>query len=997
MQSQSSLFEAVQEDCDRTVWSRGVELARGENVQVESRDRHEIVLRVVGKAGRAAPQVTLHLEDAAWECSCASADDPCEHVAAAVIALRREQKSGTVLPEKGERSGRLVYLLRDQGGSLVLERAIEFEGRQTPLTTRLTAVAAGRGRGPDFVTTAADLAIEKTLASRPADASSTPALTSLLPRLAQTGAVFFDSRPIAIESEPLGFVARVVDAPGGARLFVEQDRRIERVFRNGVALAAGALHPVAENRLTGRELADLPRGRFFSDGDLALLVTEVIPGLEGRIPISVETVRLPTTRRGEKPRVQIALTREGDELVVHPRLVYGDPPAARIEGGRLVALGAGSVPIRNERAENELSEKLRSELGLRADIPARLPASEAIGFSARLEAAAASGGYTLTGNAHRAFEMRGALTPRIRIDDDRLELDFSLGARDGGAADGSTDAPGRAGAAGRRGAAPMDVLRAWTRGESVVSLIGGGFAELPADWLAQHGQRVADLLGARDAAGRVARHALPDLALLCDDLDLPPPPSFEGLRPLVEDFAGIPEAPLAPELAAVLRPYQRRGIDWLVFLRRAGLGALLADDMGLGKTLQALASLEGRTLVVAPTSVLHGWLREIERFRPSLSVSLYHGAGRGLDPDAAVTVTSYAILRQDADALARIAWDCVVLDEAQMIKNPDSQVARAAMGLDAKARFALTGTPVENRLEELWSQMHFLNRGLLGGRSEFRDRYARPIAEGDIEIAAHLRQRIKPFLLRRLKSDVARDLPPLSEVVLDCDLSVEERAVYDSVRAASVRQIVERLRAGESVMAALEALLRLRQAACHARLVPGQENAAESSSKLETLYARLEEAVADGHKALVFSQWTSLLDLVEPGLRERSIGFTRLDGSTRDRGEVVEGFQAASGPPVMLLSLRAGGTGLNLTAADHVFLLDPWWNPAVEAQAADRAHRIGQERPVVVHRLIARGTVEEGILALHARKRALADAALEDADGSSRLTRDDLIDLLENA
>jgi SNF2 family DNA or RNA helicase len=293
--------------------------------------------------------------------------------------------------------------------------------------------------------------------------------------------------------------------------------------------------------------------------------------------------------------------------------------------------------------------------------------------------------------------------------------------------------------------------------------------------------------------------------------------------------------------------------------------------------------------------------------------------------------------------------------------------------------------------------MHFLNRGLLGGRSDFRDRYARPIADGESDVAARLRKRIRPFLLRRLKSDVARDLPPLSEVVLDCDLTAEERAVYDAVRAASVREIVVRLRAGESVMAALEVLLRLRQAACHARLVPGQEDAPTSSSKLETLYARLEEAVADGHKALVFSQWTSLLDLVEPGLRERAIPFLRLDGSTRDRGAVVDEFQSPDGPPVLLLSLRAGGTGLNLTAADHVFLLDPWWNPAVEAQAADRAHRIGQERPVVVHRLIARQTVEEGILALHARKRALADAALEEADGSSRLSREDLIELLESA
>jgi SNF2 family DNA or RNA helicase len=395
--------------------------------------------------------------------------------------------------------------------------------------------------------------------------------------------------------------------------------------------------------------------------------------------------------------------------------------------------------------------------------------------------------------------------------------------------------------------------------------------------------------------------------------------------------------------------------------------------------------------------VLHGWEREIERFRPELSFALYHGAGRELDPDVDVTITSYALLRQDVAKLSRASWDCVVLDEAQAIKNPESQIARAAMQLEAKARFALTGTPVENRLEELWSQLHFLNPGLLGGRSDFRERYARPIAEGDEEVAAHLRRRIRPFMLRRLKADVAPELPPLSEIVLDCELTSEERAVYDSVRAATVRDVVERLRAGGSVMAALEALLRLRQAACHPSLVPGQEEVATTSSKLETLYARLEEAVADGHQALVFSQWTSLLDRVEPGLRERDIDWVRLDGSTRDRGEVVERFQSEHGPPVMLLSLRAGGTGLNLTAADHVFLLDPWWNPAVEAQAADRAHRIGQDRPVVLHRLIARDTVEEGILQLHARKRALSDAALEGADGSSRLTRGELTWLLESA
>jgi SNF2 family DNA or RNA helicase len=337
-----------------------------------------------------------------------------------------------------------------------------------------------------------------------------------------------------------------------------------------------------------------------------------------------------------------------------------------------------------------------------------------------------------------------------------------------------------------------------------------------------------------------------------------------------------------------------------------------------------------------------------------------------------------------------------VLDEAQQIKNPESQSAQAAYALRARQRIALTGTPVENRLEELWSQLHFLNRGLLGGRADFRDRYARPISFGDREAAAHLRDRIRPFVLRRLKSEVAAELPPRSDVVLRFDLSDQERSLYDAVRAAGIDEAVRALRSGGSLMPALEVLLRLRQAACHASLVPGgPEDAA--SSKLELLVTRLEEARDDGHCALVFSQWTQLLDRIEPALRDAGIGFERLDGSTRDRGAVVERFQSGSAP-VMLVSLRAGGIGLNLTAADHVFLMDPWWNPAVEDQAADRAHRIGQTRPVVVHRLIAQRTVEERILELHASKRALAQAALGDATGegsASGLTREDLLTLLD--
>jgi len=999
-----SIFEAVQEACERPTWSRGVQLARADAVSVEEQGEHEVALRVITRKGLAAPLVTLRPSDEDWECSCSSPDDPCEHVAASVIALRQAKKTGGALPAQGHGRGQIVYELVERGEALEMTRAVEIQGERTPLRGTLTDIAAGRIRGPEFVATPVDLEIERALAARPRGATTPPALSLFLSRLADSDRVFLDGRPIRIASEPLGWIVRVVDAPGGVRLFAEQDRRIERVFRNGVALAADALHPLSTHRLTGRELSDLPRGRFYANDDLAELVTRVLPDLEQRIPIQIETKKLPTARRGERPRARVEVEHEDQGLRVLPTLVYGDPIVARVDGGRLVHLGRGEVPIRDEPAEQAVMTRLRTDLGLRPGVAIRLAPDEALDFVRRLEQSAVE----IAGTAHRAFHLCGELTPSLEIEGDRVSIDFQLEgavgpeASDASVAAGSPRAARGSAGVGSRGVgrvSPSSVLRAWVRGDSVVALEDGrGFARLPQDWLARHGDRLADLLGALDARGGVARHGLPDLAALCDELDQPRPPALDGLRPLLEGFEGLPRAPLPPALENVLRPYQRQGVDWLVFLRRAGLGALLADDMGLGKTLQALCAIEGRTLVVAPTSVLHGWQREIERFRPELSHALYHGAGRVLDPEVDVTITSYALLRQDIDLLSTPTWSCVVLDEAQAIKNPESQIARAAMQLDAKARIALTGTPVENRLEELWSQLHFLNPGLLGGRSDFRERYARPIAEGDTEMSARLRARIRPFLLRRLKSQVAPELPPLSEIVLDCELSAQERAVYDSVRAATVREVVERLRAGGNVMAALEALLRLRQAACHPSLVPGQTvEAHATSSKLETLHARLEEAVADGHKALVFSQWTSLLDLVEPGLRERGISWLRLDGSTPARGEVVSRFQAEDGPPLMLLSLRAGGTGLNLTAADHVFLLDPWWNPAVEAQAADRAHRIGQERPVVVHRLIARDTVEEGILRLHARKRALADAALEEADGSSRLTREDLVELLESA
>jgi SNF2 family DNA or RNA helicase len=345
----------------------------------------------------------------------------------------------------------------------------------------------------------------------------------------------------------------------------------------------------------------------------------------------------------------------------------------------------------------------------------------------------------------------------------------------------------------------------------------------------------------------------------------------------------------------------------------------------------------------------------------------------------------------EIDTFSAVSWDTIVLDESQTIKNPDSQVARAAYQLSGTWRVTLSGTPVENSLEDLWSQMHFLNPGLLGSRSEFEEHFGSKVRDGNGSAAQELRRRIAPFMMRRLKRDVALELPPKTEVVLECELDDQERVIYESVLAASRGDVLRSLADGSDLLSVLEVLLRLRQACCHVGLLPGHSSAI--SSKVRLLLESLERSIEQGHRALIFSQWTSLLDLVEPHLHERGISFGRIDGSTADRDGIVREFQQPEGPRALLLSLKAGGVGLNLTAADHVYIVDPWWNPAVEDQAADRAYRIGQTNPVIVHRLVARDTVEERVLALQAHKRAILSATVGEGQAIG-LTQEDILQLL---
>jgi superfamily II DNA or RNA helicase len=476
----------------------------------------------------------------------------------------------------------------------------------------------------------------------------------------------------------------------------------------------------------------------------------------------------------------------------------------------------------------------------------------------------------------------------------------------------------------------------------------------------------------------------------------------ERLRALAErlsSFSGVDKVEPPTGLQTELRPYQRDGLDWLQFLRTYELGGILADDMGLGKTVQALAHMlvekrEGRLdrpcLVICPTSVVPNWLAEAARLAPELRVLSLHVADRARRfseiANADLVLTTYALLPRDAEHLLRVSWHMAVLDEAQAIKNANAKTTHLVCRLDARHRLCLTGTPMENHLGELWSQFAFLMPGLLGDAKRFARVFRTPIEKKqDGERRTVLSSRLKPFLLRRTKALVAADLPPKTEILRPLELAGPQRDLYETVRLAMherVRREIAEKGLARSHIVVLDGLLKLRQVCCDPRLVKlAAARRVSATAKLEHLLEMLPPLVEDGRRILLFSQFTSMLDLIKPAVAELGIDFVELRGDTTDRAAPVARFQRGK-VPLFLISLKAGGTGLNLTAADTVIHYDPWWNPAVEDQATDRAHRIGQDKPVFVYKLVAQGTVEERMLELQQRKKALA-AGIYEAGGSS--------------
>ena len=548
-----------------------------------------------------------------------------------------------------------------------------------------------------------------------------------------------------------------------------------------------------------------------------------------------------------------------------------------------------------------------------------------------------------------------------------------------------------------------ELLTALARGDGTIMLDDGSLGILPEEWMKRYGL----LAGLGDVEGEHLKFGLVQAGILDALLVSQPSVDYDArfleIRERLASFSGVQPEQEPATFKGELRPYQREGLGWLRFLEEFHFGGCLADDMGLGKTIQMLAFLEGRrrrnkkrmpSLVVVPKSLLFNWKQECEKFTPDMKSLEYAGLDRAkLRDDFTkydLILTTYGTLRRDILSLKEVQFDYIILDEAQAIKNSSSQVAKASRLLQAHHRIGLSGTPIENHLGDLCSIFEFLNPSMLGRSSAFKLHAADPENKETRQVLA---DGLRPLILRRTKQSVASELPEKLEQTIYCEMGDDQQRLYNELRdhyRDSLLGIIEDQGMAKSRMHVLEALLRLRQVACHPALLD-KATAEDASAKLDVLIPHIEELLEEGHKTLVFSQFTSMLAIVRQHLDKKGIPYEYLDGQTRDRKERVEHFQSDDKCGVFLISLKAGGLGLNLTAADYVFILDPWWNPAVETQAIDRAHRVGQTRQVFAYRLICRNTVEEKIAELQQQKRELADAILEQNNSLlQNLTTDDL-------
>lgn len=952
------------------MWSNAVAMARRKIFFAEKIEDSGYKVQLRDQSEGLNPTVELFVEDEDWTCTCGGAD-PCVHVAASAISIKRHLDAGEGLPGTEKEVAQIVYEWYEIDDDLHLRRKLSYEGREEVLHVSLFTLASGKMAELNVIPTQLDLKVEKCID----DLDNYPNLKSrqtLLREMSQIEVekVFYQGKPIKSDASPMGLIAEVSDDGQELTLHLRQSPEVVCFYKNGWARTEEDIHPLLIPDLGNEFRSYINKPQVFRGESRVDVLTRVLPELEN---LRITVLRQNESRTTSSSLVAMPLSvvlvteRQDDESVtVVPRLAYGKPPVAIIKNAmaHLIDSQEQSYPKRFLDKERQTVDEAWQKSQLRVDEKITLNGLKDMDQAVKLR----SLGLREVGEALSQFKVMGTLDPELAFKEEgELEVQFTF--------------------AGRRIKAE-DVLSAYAKGEKFVKESSGSWLQIPVAWCDEYANSVLDILeGQKDNSHVSVVDSLKKVDL-ANKLGLESPEPIKVDQERVSRALAIKQ--VKPRVKAKLRSYQETGILFLERLKEAGLGALLADDMGLGKTLQALSVLEPQSLVVVPTSLISNWQEEARKFRPDLEVSLYHGPKRELMLQT-VVITTYGILRSDIDVLSKSTWNVVVLDESQNIKNPQSQTAIAACKVPSKFKLALSGTPIENRLEELWSQFHFILPGYLSSLTRFKK------LTRNMKFLENLKQQVSPFLLRRLKEDVAKDLPPREEFVQFVDFSEEEKKTYSSYLNAGRKEVVEKLDSGASVMDVLPLITKLRQISCEPRLCGIETD--QLSSKTQVIVDRARDIHQSDHKVLIFSQWTQYLDIIGAQLQTDEVPYFRIDGSTKasDRQQMVQKFQSDEGTRVFLLSLKAGGVGLNITAADYVLIADPWWNPAVEKQAQDRAHRIGQTRTVFVNKLITKNSIEEGILKLQKRKAKLSDELIEvqELSEAGTLTAEDILGLFE--
>jgi SNF2 family DNA or RNA helicase len=960
--------------------------------EAQGPEANEWVIHVAKEGQTVSPRVRLWPLDLDWQCDCGEKEDPCVHVVAAIQAqkqgLWKEKDAGTHLGI--QHAGEVNYHFVRRGDALELERRISFGQEETPLPESLAGYIAGMQSGrysiKKMAATKTDFAIDHLLKDVRGSTRDSRLLAQVLPLIKKCRGVFLDGNPILIGDDSV-WQPRLVVLNRGTRYrmsWFQENLRGEEIFSNGCFIQNGSLYMGERNLGHGSNACRAWVERDLMASEFYNFMCLHYDSLSEQIPIQFDNFEAPRWLN-EEPRILFRTEIMNDYLHVYCELAYGEPLLARGFGNQWELVSEKEWPRRDLGKEQAIIRKLQQILHLPLGRLVKLKGDDGARCQQSIEK------FNDEFNSRFSKSLK-SLTSSVSIKKSVDEippwgLSWSNQGNESWSVDVVYNGDDASSSSSQRWTYEHVQKQVQEGREYIFCDNSDSWVPLPRQWLSSHSAALTALIETRDDKRLSSDEKAFVASGVAEELGLELSPHIRKLRDEAMGSLDNFEVSLPTDLVAKLRPYQEEGVRWLQWRQKRKLGALLADDMGLGKTLQALCTFGQRSLVVAPTSLLQTWREQIQRFRPGLNVSVYHGSQRRWSSTGNVVITSYHLLRQELAQFTQEKWETIVLDEAQYIKNIHSQIAQSVHQLSADFRIALSGTPVENHWGELWSLFQFINPGLLGAYDTFQERM-------NSQGARFLQARVKPFVLRREKRVVAKELPQKTESILRVELSEEERHLYEAIQGATREEIMRQMDSGGNVISLLEAILRLRQVCCHGGLVPGHDSIV-TSTKVQALSDHLETIIEEGHKALVFSQWTGYLDRIAQHLSSLGLKYLRLDGSTRDRQKVVDEFQNEGRSQILLISLKAGGVGLNLTAADHVFIMDPWWNPAVELQAADRAHRLGQENPVFVYKFIAVDTIEERILLLQEQKRQLAYWVLDGTSTAQSLTREDILALLD--